>query len=379
MRICFLIDSWFPVYGGGPAHVWEIAKRLVVSHGGKVDIITRKLLTDDGERGADNELHLGRNLRVIRLGPVSRFDNFFGRLWFLIRSFFYLFSSHYDIVNAQAFLPALPAKFSAHFTHTPVFFTVHGTGIEAWDQMQRGVGGKLKLFLEKALLFKMRYDKVVSVSEDFLQYPNINNDIQVIHNGVDINLFDQMNQKKNPIFTLLFVGRLHSQKGLTYLLRAIKSVVERGVKLRLHIIGNGDEKQDLLEEVKRLGIGSYVRFFGKVFGNDLIREYKASHAFILPSIYEGQPLTILEAWAAKLPVVATRVGGIPNIVDDGVDGFLVDPRNEKDLAAAILRCMSADHLSMGERGYQKVKEKFSWDKTASAFFDLYFHVLNAHQ
>lgn len=378
MKICFIIDSWFPVYGGGPTHVWEIAKRLVASHGCKVDIITRKLLADGGERGADNESHLDGNLRVIRLGPISKFDNLFGRLWFLVQSFFYLSSSHYDIVNAQAFLPAIPAKFSSRFTHTPVVFTVHGTGLGAWDEMQRGIVGKFKLFLEKRLLFKTQYSKVVSVGEDFLQYPNVNKDIQAIHNGVDTSPFDQMNQKKNPIFTLLFVGRLHPQKGLTYLLRAVKSVVERGVELQLHIIGSGKEERDLREEAKRLGIDPYIRFYGKVFGSDLIREYKASHAFVLSSIYEGQPLTILEAWAAKLPVIATKVGGVPSLIEEGKDGFLVDPRNEKDLAAAILRCMSADQLFIGEYGYEKVRKNFSWEKTASMFFNLYSSVLNAN-
>src|SRR3989344_3168844 len=192
MRICFIIDSWFPVYGGGPIHVWEIAKRLAVDHGCSVDIVTRKLTTDSGEKGTDNESHVDGNLRVIRLGPVSRFDNLFGRLWFLIRSFVYLlFSRHdYDIVNAQAFLPALPAKGAKIFRKFPVVYTVHGTGLNAWDQMRGGVAGKIHRLIEKTLLLKIRYDKVVSVSEDFLQYPNVNKGIEVIDNGVNIEAFE---------------------------------------------------------------------------------------------------------------------------------------------------------------------------------------------
>lgn len=376
MKICFIIDSWFPVYGGGPIHVWEIAKRLVADHECKVDIVTRRLLGDGGEKGVSNESYFEGNLRVIRFGPISKFNNLFGRLWFLVQSFFYLLFSRYDIVNAQAFFPALPAIGVKIFRKFPVVYTVHGTGLNAWDQMRGGVVGKIQRIIEKTLLLKIRYDKVVSVSKDFLQYPNINKDIEVIDNGVNIAPFVSRSIIKNSSYKILFVGRLHPQKGLKYLLRAMRRVVDEMPGAELHIIGTGEQENILRRLAEDLYLKKNVFFRGKIFGENLAREYLSSYLFVLPSVYEGQPLTLLEAWAAKLPVIATKVGGIPNIVDDGVDGFLVDPRNEEDLASAILRCVSADHSLMGERGHQKVKEKFSWEKAASSFFNLYSRILD---
>lgn len=115
MKICFLIDSWFPVYGGGPVHVWEVARRLVKRYACQVDIITRSLRTDSGEKGVTQESYFEGKLRIIRLGPIATFHNVFARLWFLIQSFFYLLFSRYDIINAQAFLPAIPAKAVSFF------------------------------------------------------------------------------------------------------------------------------------------------------------------------------------------------------------------------------------------------------------------------
>ena len=362
-------------------HVWEIAKRLVVDHGCKVDIITRKLLADGGERGVDNESHLDGNLRVIRLGPISKFDNFFGRLWFLVRSFFYLLSSYYDIVNAQAFLPAIPAKFSSRFTRTPIIFTVHGTGLGLWYELQKGIVGRLKSFIEWVLLLKVRYDKVVSVSEDFLQYPNVNKYIKVIHNGVDMDAFDDIQISKSSKEKIIFVGRLHPQKGLTYLIKAMKRVIDKRPNAELHIIGTGEQENMLRQLVNDLRLQKNIFFCGKFFGDDLTREYLSSHLFVLPSVYEGQPLTLLEAWAAKLPIVATRVGGIPSIVEEGVDGLLVEPKDDNALAKAILDCLY-DHekgRQMGMCGYEKIKKNFSWEKTASMFFDLYSHALNVNR
>jgi glycosyltransferase involved in cell wall biosynthesis len=112
-------------------------------------------------------------------------------------------------------------------------------------------------------------------------------------------------------------------------------------------------------------------------GKSLIKAYKRSHVFVLPSLAEGQPITLLEAWAAKLPVIVTKVGDNPLMVKDGVNGYLIDPGNVQQLASAIQKVLRArtKNEKMGESGYQLVKEEYTWENVANKTWKVYQEVL----
>jgi glycosyltransferase involved in cell wall biosynthesis len=158
---------------------------------------------------------------------------------------------------------------------------------------------------------------------------------------------------------LLYVGRLVPVKGLKYLLQALKQLLDGGLPVELRLIGDGYQKPYLESLAEEMGITKQVSFLGRVpFGPELFRAYRESHIFVLPSLSEGIPKTLLEAMASGLPIVATRVGGIPDVVKDGETGLLVEPRSPEQIAQAVERLVSDPLLRrrLIRNGYHFAKE-----------------------
>ncbi|MDQ3855349.1 MAG: glycosyltransferase family 4 protein [Chloroflexota bacterium] len=142
---------------------------------------------------------------------------------------------------------------------------------------------------------------------------------------------------------LLWAGQLRPVKGLLLLLAAVARLRDRGVEVSLTLVGDGEQREELERERMRLGLEDYARLTGYVApGPDLERYFRGADLFVLPSLSEGVPKVLLEAMAHALPVIATRTGGIPDIVVDGVNGLLVPPGDAPAIETAIERLVQ-DH------------------------------------
>ena len=130
---------------------------------------------------------------------------------------------------------------------------------------------------------------------------------------------------------LLAVGRLHPIKGYHILLDAIAVLSKEGFLVELNMVGDGPERDALEKRAKTLGISERVQFSGAVSQNQIGSHYDRADAIVMSSFMEGVPVAIMEAMAKELAVVATRVGGIPELVEDGVSGFLVNPGSAESL------------------------------------------------
>lgn len=377
IKVAVLIDAWFPIYGGGQVHVLEISKRIAKKNNFYIEIITSNLGNSNSYFDGNLVNKKSTNFKIVRLGPSFSFGNPLGRMAYLFLTFLYLLQREFDIIHAHAFLPGFPAKIISLIKGRPVIFTVHGIAREAWSGMRSSTAAFFFRYIEGVLLFKILYDWQITVSQDFLRLKNINKNIAVINNGVNIKEFDNLKVRKSRGFKVLFVGRLHSQKGLVYLLRALKNVRKKIPNVQLTLVGEGPQKTLLLSEIKRLEIGDLVFFKGRLEGEDLIREYKSAHLFVLPSLYEGFPLTLLEAWAAKLPIIVTKVGENGYLIREGENGYLVPPKNVNRLTQKIIDCAKNSKVSiLGQRGYKDTKEKYSWDIAAKQTLEIYSRVLN---
>ena len=153
----------------------------------------------------------------------------------------------------------------------------------------------------------------------------------------------------------------------------INSLQQDFPRIQLLIVGDGQEKHKLQGLIKNLHLSKNVKLLGEVKGPQLIKLYKSSHLFILPSIYEGQPLTLLEAWAAKLPVIVTKTGDCQYLVKNGQNGFLINDSNGlREITEAIKKAIKNKNLGkLGQNGYNFVKANFSWEKSADKTFKLY--------
>ncbi len=175
---------------------------------------------------------------------------------------------------------------------------------------------------------------------------------------------------------ILFLGRLNEKKGLLDLLAAMPAVVAAFPKARLVLAGDG-ERAMLEKEAARLGLASVVEFPGWVDGEYKARLLAEATLLVLPSHFEAFGVAVLEAMAWGKPVVATRVGGIPEVLEDGVHGLLVPPHDPSALAAA-LQGLLADRqlgLRMGLAGKAHVRERFGADEVLSSLAQLYEQLL----
>ena len=171
---------------------------------------------------------------------------------------------------------------------------------------------------------------------------------------------------------LLVAARLHPEKGYEYLFDALPLLRSRlGRPFLLLVAGAGPFEADYRARVRRLGCDDVVRFVG--FRTDLPDLMLASDVVILPSVAEAFGLVLAEALYLGVPVIATRVGGIPEIVDDGVDGILVPPADTPALAAALLDVLSdpARLAGLAGRGREKVVARFSFERMIRAYEELY--------
>ncbi|MEM3433202.1 MAG: glycosyltransferase [Candidatus Methanomethyliaceae archaeon] len=159
-------------------------------------------------------------------------------------------------------------------------------------------------------------------------------------------------------FQLMYAGRLAHEKGLEYLLEAVACLVRSGECVKLVICGDGPDRGKLVERTRELGLTGCVIFRGHVEFERLREELLVSDVFVLPSLSEGIPKVLLEAMANGVPVVATAVGGVPDVIRDGFNGLLVQPRDPLGLADSIRALIRDDALRQKiiEGGYQFVSQ-----------------------
>ncbi|MEM7129624.1 MAG: glycosyltransferase [Chloroflexota bacterium] len=167
------------------------------------------------------------------------------------------------------------------------------------------------------------------------------------------------------------VSRLYPVKGVNYLVEALVHVD----KAELVVIGDGTDENILKQLAEELGVASRIHWLGN--RNDVPELLMGFDLFVQPSLHEGMPNTVLEAMAAGLPVVATAVGGTPEVVVDGETGLLVEPANPKALSAGINRLIADPILRnrFGQAGYKRVKESFSVENMVNATTQLYTKLL----
>lgn len=265
-----------------------------------------------------------------------------------------------------------------------VIYTVHG-GISFSEEQP--IKAKLYAILERILTkYNARVITVSNLLRQELQKRAQRNDESTItiYTGIDEHRLEpkidietmrqsfHIPMNSNVIGT---IARLAPQKGLCYLIKAMKQVIHSKPNTILVIAGDGplrDELEDLASEEDVL---SHIRFLG--FVQDIGSLLELIHVFVLPSWTEGLPITILEALLAGKAVVATKVGGIPEVIENERNGLLVEPRNPDVLAAQILRLLDDDELRtrLGDTGRRIVKDRFSIEHMVAEYCSIYEEVV----
>ncbi|MEP2530319.1 glycosyltransferase [Shimia sp.] len=188
--------------------------------------------------------------------------------------------------------------------------------------------------------------------------------LHIVHCGVDP---DRYTNFEDPMgHNLLFVGRLAPVKGLPILLRALETLVPDFPKLHLTVIGDGSGRAALESQVETAGLTDHVSFAGYKSQSEVAEALIASDLFVLPSFAEGVPVVLMEAMAAKRPVVATQIAGIPELVTDGGSGLLVPPGDPDALAQAIAKVIGNPSRATGMGIVGRARVEAAYDVTKEA-------------
>ena len=198
-------------------------------------------------------------------------------------------------------------------------------------------------------------------------------------NGVDIEKFYPDSSLSPKELYILAMGRLHVDKGFDILLKAFSIIKSEHKNIKLFIAGDGSERERLTQLKEDLGLYEQVNFLGTVVGKQKVLLLQNALFFILPSRREPFGNVLLEAMACQKAVIATRVGGVPELVLDGEVGLLVPPEDPKALAAAIERLLQSPEKrkQMGITNRQLVERRYTWTAIAKKYEEIFRGVVNA--
>jgi glycosyltransferase involved in cell wall biosynthesis len=249
---------------------------------------------------------------------------------------------------------------------------------------------KLKIYCFLDSLWIRFFDRIVAVSnevkEGMLKYKIPGEKIRVIDNGISLERFEK-NAETRKMKTLLgfeektrvigTVGSLVIEKGHIYLLEAARQILDVVKDLKFLIIGGGPLRKALEEKSEELGIKKDVIFMGQ--RKDIPELLTAMDIFVLPSIKEGLPVALLEAMAAKRPIVATRVGAIPRVIGNKDIGILIEPKNINELRDAIMNLINDPRRRdlLAREGFSRVCMDFSSDEMGKHYLKLYKEITNS--
>lgn len=357
------------------------------------------------------------NIRIYRYGTDLRIGTSnisWGQFRVSIDRSFDLIHTHFDLAPGP--LAGLRYAKSAHL---PLIITYHGDWVDDYGGIIRRLGVTMfnrhlvdKILshasviispsttnIERSRFLKPHENKIVVIPngidlQDFVTWKIDMNKSKYSKNNYDIstNMSKKLNEQKDlislskyecrtllnlPLDTeiLLYMGALYPHKGPRVLIMAMVLLVKRYPRILLLIGGKGPIEDELKDLVETTNLQKNVRFIGFVTGESKALYYKASDLFVLPSLSESFGIVNLEAMASGLPIVASNVGGTPDVVKDGINGLLVIPGDPEDLAKKILCLLNSESLreKLGNAGKILSKE-YSWekiaDKTEQVYLDL---------
>jgi glycosyltransferase involved in cell wall biosynthesis len=382
MKVLMLSERWFPSIGGGEEHILHLTRELV-KLGCEITLITRSI-SDRDHVPPGKENHFDGNFQVHRMKPSKEFENLVGRATYiplsLVKSL--VSKEKFDVIHAESFSAGLIALTLKKIIKVPAVCTVHGIYQDAWsDLLDSNWKASLYKKIERFVLFR-DYDRIITVDKHFINVAKEQgfplDKVRLISNGVDLDDFDKHpRDDEDGENTFLAVGRLVPQKGLEYLLRASRILKDENIEHRILIVGEGPLKSDLEKLAAKLGVEEEVRLAGRLKRDELLSAYSRARYFVLPSLWEGLPITLLEAWAARLPVIATKVGGIPDVCVHEENSILVEPKDPEALASSMSRLIGEGALSerLGREGRRIVEESYTWQKVAESTFKLYKEIV----
>jgi len=352
MKILYVVTA--AEFGGAPLHVLQLMEYMV-KQGHEVGLVAAsepRLMEGAKTLG----VKIFSNPHFVR--PIRPWEDL-QALWPVLRA---IRRFNPDIVHAHSTKAGYVARFACMLLRKSVIFTAHGwaftEGRNMWKRRLLALAEQLAAKVTAKIICVSKHDRDLALRWKVARPDQL----IVIHNGIDpqpflkadgASLRQEQGLEKATVLT--FVGRLAPQKDPLTLLEVVKKLPEAVLLL----VGDGELRPLVERSIRKLGLVDKARLLGQ--RSDVPRILAASNIFVLSSRWEGLPYTIIEAMMAGLPVVATEVGGVPELVEDGVTGFLVPPRDPEALAEALQKLIADPELRrrMGQAGHEKALKEFT--------------------
>ena len=326
-----------------------------------------------------------KNIRFTTLSELKREINPYYDFLAFLKLYKLLRHGKYDLVHTHSSKPGIIGRLAAKAAGIKcIVHTVHGFAFhENSSKLQIflvGIFEKLAGMVSHKVVFVNKKDRDIASKMKLVA----NHKMVIIHNGIDLSQFNSgkgvksgNGVKKNGAMVGM-IARLWEQKAPQDYIASIPKVVDKIPDAKFLVIGNGPLEEELKEMSNRLGVSKNVLFLG--WRQDIKDLLKIIDVVVLPSLWEGLPVSILEAMALSKPVVATNIKGNNELVVHGETGYLVEPGNPEEISSYVLKLLNDQPLAkkMGRLGYSRVKEKFALNKIVEQTSSLYENLLKSN-
>lgn len=362
-RLLYIVTQ--PEWGGAQRYIFDLATSLndefdITVATGRIDN-SKELVVKLESKGI--KTHTFQNL-VRQIRPWSDFMAF-------LEITLFLNSNKFDIVHLNSSKAGVIGSLCANLNSVKkIFYTAHGwvfnEPLPFWKKKFYKIAEKISAKSITSIITLSKIDTEIGILEKIAK-PN--KFIQIYH-GIQSNEplpHEIAISKINEDFSLNLktndriigtVANFYKTKGLKYLITAWSDIIKESPDAKLVIIGDGILKNKIQQQIKNNRLDNSILLLGKIV--DAAKYLKILDIFILPSVKEGLPYVILEAMQAKLPIIATRVGGVPEIIENNVNGLLINPADSSEITDSIKRIINNPELrkNLSENAFRTLNEKF---------------------
>lgn len=377
MKLLIFCPYYPPHIGGLESHADEFNKYLS-QKGMDITVFTPRLPKNSPEFETKYD-----NVKIIRFPAFEIIHNYpLTKFWSLRfwKSFFSLYGKKYDIVISRTrfFNTSLLALIYAKMRKVRWIHIEHGSDfVKSGGKLATRVAKIYDYTFGKLILRKA--DKIIAnskASAEFCQKIAGKIDCEIIYRGIETEKIESIEpnlairNKYNDSVIITFIGRLIDGKGVADMINSAKDIKK---EFRIFIIGEGPERGNLAKLARKLKLEDKIIFFGYKIFEEAIGILKISDISVNPSYTEGIPTSVAEAALCRKAIIATNVGGTPEIITGENDGFLIEPKNITLLKEKLELLINDKNLrdKFGDNAYTEVKDKFNWNNAAEKYLKIF--------
>ena len=390
MKILLLTQFFYPAVFGGGEYIFYHWARDLVKKGHQVFVITQRL-----ENTKSHEIHEG--IDIFRVGKMLQLSGTLpagisSNVSYMFNAFFKAMSitkkEKIDIIHSNTYSPVFAAQLCSTITNTPHIATIHDVYYTSQDDFWQKWSKQKDLpkttttlgpFIEK-LVLKMPVNLFHTVSEKSksdIKKINSNKRVVVIPNGLNPEIYSKnISKVKNQV---IYVGRLVFYKNLPIIIESFKNVVREIPDATLIIVGDGPMKEELYKLTLKLNLEKNIVFQGNISDEQKIKAISESQILLNPSLVEGFGIVVLEGFACKKPVIVSDSKPLSELINDGMDGFIVKSDSVLEWSEKIIELMKNPQKAekMGKSGFQKLCQNYLLSCLVDDLLHLYEDVIKS--